>query len=119
MEFATDNFKVAQIALQEGDGLFRNVCFDCQQAVEKALKGLLTHKEKEFKKSHDLIYLNSLVKKCKIDIQADEEGLDWLANCYFETRYPDAYFETYTREDAEKALKIAQEILEQVKNRIK
>jgi HEPN domain-containing protein len=39
------------------------VGFHCQQAVEKYLKGLLTHIEIEFNKSHDLIYPVDLVNK--------------------------------------------------------
>ena len=34
--------------------LFEDLCFDCQQAVEKALKALLVHLDIEFEKIHSI-----------------------------------------------------------------
>ena len=36
---------------------FDTIAFHCQQAVEKYIKAILVHKEIEFLRSHDLIYL--------------------------------------------------------------
>lgn len=40
---------------------FDTIAFHCQQAVEKYIKAILVHKEIEFQRSHDLIYLLELL----------------------------------------------------------
>lgn len=41
LAFARDDVRIAQLAMREG--LFNQVCFHCQQCVEKSLKALIVH----------------------------------------------------------------------------
>ncbi|TSC93496.1 MAG: HEPN domain-containing protein [Candidatus Berkelbacteria bacterium Licking1014_7] len=115
--FAEEDLKSAGYLTQTK--LFNNACFHSQQAVEKYFKGWLTHKEIKFTKTHDLAQLLSLLRKNGEKINIDIRSIKWLSGCYFETRYPDAYFEFHTKKDAEKALAIAEKIIKKVKNKLK
>ena len=107
----------AEILFREG-GSTDTICFLCQQAVEKYLKGYLILKKKKFGKIHDLA---ALLAVCG---ELDKEFLDWykeaekLTSYYIETRYPPDTPVSYTKKEAQEALKLAEEILEFVKKKI-
>lgn len=100
----------AEILFREG-GSTDTVCFLCQQAVEKYLKGYLILKRKKFGKIHDLAALLALCG------QVDKEFLDWyqeaekLTSYYIETRYPPDIPVSYTRGEAREALDQAEKII--------
>ncbi|MBR4260568.1 MAG: HEPN domain-containing protein [Clostridia bacterium] len=58
LQYSEDDSKIAQY-------LYNNmtceiICFHCQQAAEKLIKGLLVAKGISFAKKHDLLYLVTL-----------------------------------------------------------
>lgn len=114
---AEEDLGSAEILFREG-GSTDTICFLCQQAVEKYLKGYLILKKKKFGKIHDLAALLALCG------EIDKEFLDWyqpaekLTSYYIETRYLPDIPVSYTREEAEEALKLVGEILEFVKKKI-
>ena len=96
-------------------------CFKAQQAAEYALKALLRgvgrpafgHSVKKF--------VEELVEFCGIVPEDVFECAIMLDKMYIPTRYPDAFpegspYEYYTRNDAEKAKRCAEKIIEWVKN---
>ena len=97
---AKDNFKLKNYDLSS---------FLSQQAVEKALKALQIKKEREFSKTHDLLFL---AKKLQISPDLIEK-CDKLNPVYIETRYPDANgkFETYSERESKEDIEIAEEVL--------
>jgi len=118
LKLAGEWFKKAQPDLDfAGMGLketnhFGQVCFFCQQAVEKYLKGFLTAFDCNFSKIHQTAILikkcagidkrfGSLLKECKI-----------LDRYYIPTRYPVPWQENYTKTDARQALKISERIID-------
>ena len=114
---AEADLKSAQILFREG-GATDTICFLCQQAVEKYLKGFLLLRKKKFRKIHDLAALLALCG------EIDKEFLDWyesaekLTSYYIETRYPPDVPVSYTRTEAKEATKMAQEIIEFLKKKI-
>jgi HEPN domain-containing protein len=85
------------------------VCFHCQQAVEKLLKGFLTHHQKRFPYSHnlaDLVAICMEVDKAFSLIQRQAETLTPFA---VEIRYPDDFYMP-TLAEAQEAYKIAVQI---------
>ena len=54
---ANDDLRGAEIDLAAAPPLLGDAAFHCQQAAEKALKGLLTWHDREFRKTHDLVEL--------------------------------------------------------------
>ena len=88
------------------------VCFHCQQAIEKTLKGFL------LKQSPQLMEGHSLVKLCKFCVQYHIGFNDFLKDAafvnvfYIETRYPADEPLIVTKEDTQECLDIAQKIIE-------
>jgi HEPN domain-containing protein len=54
-----DDLRGADIDLSASPPLLGDAAFHCQQAVEKALKGLLTWHDRPFRKTHDLVELGA------------------------------------------------------------
>ena len=86
-------------------GLFNVPCFHAQQAVEKAIKAVLIHRDISFERAHSIGYLANL-------IPADVEPLPMLEHSVALTRfavavrYPGDY-EDLTVQDQREAAKVA------------
>ena len=89
-------FQFAEMDFQTAMHLYKNmypppreiICFHCQQAVEKLLKGLLVHFGQEIVKTHDLTLLVSLLQNF-IDLSDEEKKICAKLSLYaVETRYP-------------------------------
>lgn len=84
------------------------VCFHCQQAVEKYLKGFLAYHEVQFPRTH---FLATLLDQCK-HIDKTFEELDEVIelNAYaVDIRYPDDAMEI-TLKDTQEAYEIANRV---------
>jgi len=94
--------------------------FACQQAIEKILKAMYLYKNgKEAPRSHNLVYLVSLV-----DISLEDADIDTLAELssfYIEGRYPDykkKINEMVNQEKAITVMKKSEELFQCIKSRI-
>jgi len=89
------------------------ICFHCQQAIEKYLKGYLIFLDIEFKYLHDLIYLLDLIK------QKDEFPKEYydmaseVEDFSIEVRYP-GNSTKLERIELEDAIKYAEKFREHV-----
>ncbi len=109
IEIAEEDYKNAEYTLTLIDGCpFRTVCFHAQQVVEKYLKALLIMKNIPFPKTHDLLYIISLIPK-NTGLELSFRDIDTLNRYAVEARYP-GDLEPVSRTDAEKAFEIAQEV---------
>lgn len=70
------------------DVLYEDLCFDAQQAAEKALKAVLVHRGLPFRKTHDIGYLLALLDDAGQDISEGLRVADILTSYAVETRYP-------------------------------
>lgn len=94
--------------------------FMCQQAVEKALKALFLHENKgTVPQSHSLIYLATNTSTPKKFYSFLRE----LTPKFVDTRYPDASVDLpskiYDKENTERLLKGAKEVLEWIEKQFK
>ena len=86
LQFAKEDMRMAELALE--DGVFNQVCFHAQQAVEKMLKALLAEQGRVIPKTHKVIDLVQLLPHVEFgDLKQDVILLDRF---YIPTRYPDA-----------------------------
>ncbi|MEA1973105.1 MAG: HEPN domain-containing protein [Candidatus Cloacimonadota bacterium] len=103
---AEHDIAVVELSMKN-DATFTDViCFHCQQAAEKYLKGCLIFLDISFKKTHDLSYLLELLNK---QIQVDNIFFSYaeiLNSFSVEIRYPDDWFEP-TQEDVKEAYDIS------------
>lgn len=90
------------------------ICFLCQQAVEKMLNALLVARGQAPPRVHELVSLSRLVEANSPWVTNLTEDLGFLSGCYLSSRYPTLDPEHRTREDAERALRTAEEVLGQV-----
>ncbi|HPR18184.1 MAG TPA: HEPN domain-containing protein [Candidatus Cloacimonadota bacterium] len=71
--------------------LYEDLCFDCQQAIEKALKGLLRFREIDIPKVHSIGKLLSVLEDDRLEIpDFVKEGVI-LTDYAVQTRYPGDY----------------------------
>jgi len=88
--------------------------FFLQQAAEKSLKAFLIKRDNKFPKIHDLIKLGKLAGVDKELLK----GCEKLSFVYTETRYPDTGNEDYSNEEIEEYIKIAEDILKWVEEKL-
>ncbi len=67
---AKSNLARARAGRVSSEILYEDLCFDAQQAVEKALKALCVLNGIKFSKVHDIAYLMELLESGKIKIPA-------------------------------------------------
>ena len=109
---AENDQEYARLGLREG--FFAQVCFQCQQICEKALKAI--HYGQLGKR---VVFGHSLVQLAlELPLAADlQEELAVLDQYYIPTRYPNGLpgalpYEVYTRRQAEKAVQVSQQVIE-------
>ena len=108
------DFEDAEKLLKNG-GHADTICFHAQQAAEKYLKGYLVYKNVNPRAIH---HLEELAKDCA---KFEKGFLGFLDECllltryYIETRYPPLVPIEYSREEAKKAVDMAEEIMAFVK----
>jgi HEPN domain-containing protein len=95
---------------------YEDLCYQSQQAVEKALKGLLVYYGVEPEFTHNIEILLNEVKKFT-DIPENIKEAALLTNYAVQTRYPGVYDEI-TKEEYEKSIKIAKDCLQWIEDKI-
>jgi HEPN domain-containing protein len=96
---------------------YEDLCYQLQQAVEKSLKGLLIYYGVEPEFTHNIEILLTELEKFTMIPQDVEQAMK-LTLYAVQTRYPNEYDEI-TKEEYEKAVKIAKDCLDWVENIIK
>jgi len=113
LERGKRDLETAKLLIKNSD-FFDIILFHIHQAVEKYVKGFLISRGWALKKIHDLEFL--LTEAIKYDIFF-QEYLDFgrrLTGFYFEERYPPGPISTYSKEEINKNLNIANQILEKI-----
>lgn len=116
IKIAEEDFQAAKHLLERS--LLRMVCYHAQQSVEKILKAVLTENEIEFSRTHNILDLCNAAKEIGHEASlADEEAI--FLNSIYRARYPAALGllppGEPTKEDADRALHIAQKMQEWLK----
>lgn len=89
---------------------FEDLCFEIQQATEKALKAILISKNIHFRFVHDIAELLTLLEKNGIDLNDKIRSAAKLTDYSVEARYPGPY-EPVTHEEYIDAIQIAEEVV--------
>ena len=98
--------------------LYEDLCFDCQQAVEKSLKGLLVHIGTDFPWTHSIARLIELIEANGIDIPEYVEESIILTAYAVNTRYPGSQ-EPVDEEEYKEAVGIAERVYNWVESKLK
>ena len=85
------------------------VCFHAQQCAEKCLKALLTRERIAFPKTHDLLELLELAKRCDAALELLRPHLEYLEPYAVNLRYPG---ERATRAEAQRSARVVTRVRE-------
>jgi HEPN domain-containing protein len=91
LQLADDDLYSAQILNQAVRKPYEIICYHCAQAVEKYLKAYLTYQDIIPKKTHDLIFLNSLCIEKDNEFQNVDNLCNTLNRYANDIRYPHKY----------------------------
>ena len=89
---------------------WEDLCFDAQQAAEKALKAVLVAFGIQFRFVHDLAELLTLLEEHGVALSEDVRASAALTDYAVDTRYPGTS-EPVTEEEFKEALRIAEEVV--------
>jgi HEPN domain-containing protein len=88
----------------------KDLCFDAQQAAEKAVKAVLIHLGQRFPYIYDLVQLLGLVEQTGQPVPEPIKRAAILSEYAVETRYP-GLSEPVTRQEYEEAVVIATQVV--------
>jgi HEPN domain-containing protein len=114
LERADHDIITAQQTLLLIDGPTDTPCFHAQQAIEKALKALLTANQVAFPRTHDLLRVLDLTLALMPDLDLYREQFADMETYAVDMRYPDLGFDP-SREEALAALALSQEVVSKIR----
>jgi len=106
---AESNLERARAGKMSDKVLYEDICFDCQQSVEKALKGLLVSFEIDFPYTHAISKLITLIESLGIDVPEKVKKSVVLSIYAMDARYP-GYGESIGEEGYKEALELAEHV---------
>jgi len=109
MKRANSNLSRAQAGKVSEHILYEDLCFDCQQAAEKAVKALLISSNIVPQPTHSLSVLIDDLEKNGIDVPDTIKAAIQLSYYAVETRYPGRY-EPVNEREYKQALKMAKTV---------
>ncbi|MFP4467093.1 MAG: HEPN domain-containing protein [Candidatus Goldiibacteriota bacterium] len=90
--------------------LLEDLCYDAQQAAEKALKALCIGATGAYPKTHDISHLMDLLEKKRLKIPEKVKKAKGLTLYAVQTRYPGDY-EPVTKKEYKDAVNTAGEVI--------
>lgn len=115
MNRAKSNLVLARNRLP--DVYLEDLCFDAQQAAEKAIKAFLIHLDLCFPYTHDLTDLLTLVEGAGRKVPEDVKRAGILSDYAIESRYL-GLAEPVTQEEYERAVSIAEKVVQWVERQM-
>lgn len=107
---AKSNLARVELGRQTSDILYEDLCFDAQQAVEKALKGIMTFMEMDIPKTHSIGYLLKLIEESgKVQVPKSLKEAAILTDYAVTTRYPGDW-EPIDEAEYKRAVALAREV---------
>ena len=106
---ARSNLLLAESGQKQGVFL-EDLCFEAQQAAEKALKAVCVFYKVEFPKTHSLTTLAALLEQTGIQLPADVSDASLLTSYAVQARYPD-WDEAVTESEYQRALTLARQVV--------
>jgi HEPN domain-containing protein len=107
---AKSNLAKAVAAADVPEVYLEDLCFDAQQAAEKALKAILLCTGTRFAYTHDMAYLLSLVEQGGLALPPAVRRAAILSEYAVQARYP-GIAEPVTLEEYEEAIEIARNVV--------
>lgn len=107
---AKSNLRLAELGGGVPGIFLEDLCFDAQQAAEKAMKAVCVHRELDFPKTHSLVVLMDLLESAGATIPPEAQAADTLTQYAVQARYP-GWAEAVTEEEYQRALGLARHVV--------
>lgn len=108
---------LVQAKLEQPGIYYEDLCFNAQQATEKAVKALLLHRGVRFPYIHDLAELFRILEQSGEEVPPRIRDASQLTDYAVEARYP-GLAEPVTKQEYAEALALAEEVVRWVKERL-
>lgn len=118
LDRSRSNLERARIEKFSRHILYEDMCFDCQQSVEKALKSLLVFKKIQFDWTHNIGLLIKNLEDNNIEVPDNIKKSASLSLYAVRTRYPGTV-EPVTKKEFQEALFMAEDVFNWVKKKLK
>jgi len=115
---AKSNLERAKAGKFVDDILFEDLCFDCQQVVEKSLKALMIQLDIVFPWTHSITRLLELIEEKGFLLPENIKDALTLSDYAVMTRYPGEY-EAVTEQEYREALEAACLVFDWVLHQVK
>lgn len=115
---ARSNLQRAKKDIRLANVYLEDLCFDAQQAAEKAIKAVLLHLGVRFPYVHDLVELLAIVEKSGASVPDPVRKAGRLTRFAIVTRYP-GLAEPVNRGEYKKAVKAAEEVVRWAEKQVK
>ncbi len=107
---AKSNLKIADLGSGHPGIFLEDLCFDAQQAAEKALKAVCVHHNLDFPKTHSLVILMDIIESAGLQIPPEVKAAAGLTSYAVQVRYP-GWGEEVTDEEYQSALELAGQVV--------
>ncbi len=105
---ARSNLARARAGRQTPEVLYEDLCFDAQQAAEKAIKAVLVAQRAEFPKVHAIERLLNLAVATGLSMPSEVQEAAELTDYATLGRYPNGMEEDVTEDEYRRALELAE-----------
>jgi HEPN domain-containing protein len=103
LSLAEEGLKIPGVYLED-------LCFNAQQAAEKALKAVCVHQNLDFPRTHSLVRLLDILDLGGVNVPPEAKMVDILTQYAVQTRYP-GFTEEITITEYQEALELARLIV--------
>lgn len=110
LRHARSNLKLAESGGKLKDVLREDLCFNAQQAAEKALKAVCIHRGIDFPKTHSLVRVMDILESGGLSLPDEIKEADILTQYAVQARYP-GLDEPVTDEEYREALTLAARVV--------
>ena len=110
LQRAYSNLRLAETGGAAHGVLLEDLCFNAQQAAEKALKAACLSKRLDFPKTHSLVQLMDILEAGNVILPEPVKAADILTQYAVQARYPGPV-EEITVEEYQEALALASRVV--------
>jgi HEPN domain-containing protein len=107
---AKSNLNLAEKGGKLKGVLFEDLCFNAQQAAEKALKSVCLAKGLDFPKTHSIVHLVDILETSGVPVPETVRDTDVLTQYAVQSRYP-SWAEEVTKQEYQEALELAARVV--------